>query len=50
MLKEAASAVQCQTTNDLTIHDLEGNEKHLLDVKHQNDMIVYIFQNLVNGL
>lgn len=38
------------TMDDLTIQDLEGNEKQLLDFKHQSDMIISMFQNLVDGL
>lgn len=38
------------TMDDLTIQDLEGNEKKLLGFKHQSNTIISMFQNLVDGL
>lgn len=35
--------------DDLRVQDLEGNEKQLLGFKHQSDMYISMFQNLVDG-
>lgn len=41
---------QCQTMDDLSSYDLEGNERQPLGFKHQSNTITCIFQNLMHRL